>query len=829
MVREKTAWEKVPAWAQHTICLAFLLVVAFGFFSSTMFGGYSLAGSDTVQWRGTAQAMIQYEESTGGTDALWAPYVYGGMPGYLIHYGAKVPGIDTVLQSIRKAGLWPVAHFFVLLCGMYFLTSFLTRMKLAGVLAAVAYGLTTYIPLILITGHNTKFIALCFAPWMLFVFALTLYRPDDSSWMRNLLLGLLFAIVAAINLRAAHIQVTYYLVFVAALWWLAEGVMAARTGKIKRFGLSTGILAIGVVLALAMVAQPYLAQWEYKAFTIRAAGEGGGLPWENAMMWSQGFKEMLTLIVANAFGGGGQTYWGAKPFTAGPHYLGAVIVTLSVFGVFGVARRTTTGLGIAAILMTLFALGSNFSVLNRPMFDYFPLFSSFRVPETWLIAVAFVLAVLAGYGAYYLVRREATPEAEKRKTTFAHTGFGVALVVLAILYVGSGAFLSFEKSGEEQQIRQLAAQEMNVAPNDPAVIAAADGYLVEVQRERKDMMRSDALRSLLFLALAGLLVVLHRRKKIPAWTVVAGLILLVTFDLWSVGSRYFNEESPALSRSSDIASAITEYDFDRFIQNEVEMAGGPGHFRTLPLALNAMNDGRSPYFYESTGGYHAAKLALYQDYIDQLLTHDPTSLNQNALDLMSTRFVISQTSLPGLEPVYQSQETGLLVLENPNVLPRAFLVDSLEVVSGEDEMIARLRDTSRVLRETALVDELPEGYTPTTSDSLSTKTVDLNRFTPREIVWEVETDQDRFMVISEVYYPAGWHATIDDEPMEIHRVNHFLRGIMIPAGRHHVSMLFDPQSHTTGLRISLFASILVYLGAIALGGLMWYRKGRPKE
>ncbi|MDX1440379.1 MAG: YfhO family protein, partial [Rubricoccaceae bacterium] len=241
-----------------------------------------------------------------------------------------------------------------------------------------------------------------------------------------------------------------------------------------------------------------------------------------------------------------------------------------------------------------------------------------------------------------------------------------------------------------------------------------------------------------------------------------------------------------------------------------------------------MNDGRAPFFYESVGGYHAAKLAVYQDYIDEILFAEGAELNPNALDLMGTRFIVAQGLVPGFEPVYQSQETGLLVLENDDFLPRAYFVDSLEVVEGREDMFARIRDTSLVLRETALVGALPEGYEPAPRDTNSVVTVELERFTPREIVWDVETEQDRLLVASEVYYPAGWEAYIDDRRVEIIRVNHLLRGVMIPAGRHNVSMSFEPQSHRTGLRISWIASLLVYAGTVFLGGLLWFQKGHKQ-
>jgi hypothetical protein len=827
VLRAPSAWEKLPAWAHHVICLTFLVGVAFAFWAPTL-GGRTLVGGDTVQWRGTAEAMLQYEASSG-VDALWAPNVFGGMPGYLIYYPLKVPGLDAIPNALRHAGLWPVGHFLVFLLGTYLLVFFLTRSKMAGTLAAVAYGLTTYLPLILTAGHNSKFIALAYAPWLLFAFAAVLYRPDESGWVRNLFLAGLFAMAAAVNLRAGHVQVTYYVAFAAGVWWLAEGIAAVRLGRWKPFAVSTAVLALGAVLALAMCAQPYLAQWEYKAFTIRGAGEGGGLGWEYAMGWSQGLGELLTLVLADAFGGA-TAYWGPKPFTAGPHYVGPLVLLLALFGVFGVARRATTGLGAAALLMTLFALGEHFPLVNRPMFELFPLFSAFRVPETWLAAVALVLAVLAGYGAYWIQRREVTPEAEARKTRRLYVGFGVALAVVALLWAAGPSLLPFTRSGEAQQVEAAIAEQAGVGVGDPRVQAAATQYLRDLRAERVGMFRGDAGRALLLLALAGALVVLYRRDTIRQWVAVWGLILFVTVDLWTVDRRYFNVESPALRARSDVAAAIPEYAYDRFIQNKVEIAGGPGHFRVLPLAASPTSDARSSYFYESLAGYHGAKLALYQDYLDRLLFTEDGGVSDNALDLLSARYVVASGTLPGLAPVFRDEDTGMLVLENPDHLPRAFFADSVAVIAEEDSMLARLRAPGADLRRTAyLYEPPPEGYAPAPVDSASTAAVTLDRYTPREIVWTVETDRPRLLVATEVYYPAGWRATIDGVEAPILRVDHLLRGVMVPAGEHIVAMRFDPETHRQGIVVSWIAMLLVYLGVVGLGGLLWYRRGHPKH
>ena len=66
-------------------------------------------------------------------------------------------------------------------------------------------------------------------------------------------------------------------------------------------------------------------------------------------------------------------------------------------------------------------------------------------------------------------------------------------------------------------------------------------------------------------------------------------------------------------------------------------------------------------------------------------------------------------------------------------------------------------------------------------------------------------------MFSEVYFPWGWKAEIDGEKAEIARVNYILRAVNVPAGKHTVTMTFDPESlHVTGT-IATIAVIIIYL------------------
>jgi hypothetical protein len=855
-LNKNTWWRHSSGLTQHLVCLALLLVVSVAFFAPLHFSGGQLIGEDTVNWRATNNAPIEYRHETG-REPLWNTNAFGGMPSYLGSYKSPVPQIDD-LPNLLRGFLWPTSHFIFLLFGTYGLVFFLTRNKGAGLLAAVGYGLTTYLPIILTAGHNTKFIALAFAPWMAWAFAWTLRRP-------RLLSGLAFAVALAANLRAGHIQITYYLTFLLGLWWLVEAAGAVRhwqgsqegeRQRLKSFGKATGWLALGSVLGLMMVAQPYLVQAEYKKYSIRgdATSEGGsdGLESDYAMRWSQGAGELITLAVANAYGGSSRPvetesgtrisrYWGPKPFTEGPHYVGGIVLFLALLAVWKERRRNVVkAFGLGALLMTLFALGRHFALLNDLMLAYFPLFDAFRAPETWMSMVAFALAVLAGLGADYAYRRGTNQTKARRRSRAVYVSAGAVAALVALLYVGRGTFFDFEKEGRRQKVRQQVRrqvqtqvnQQPGLSMNSPRVQRAVEQnverYMEPRISAREDAFAGDALRTLLFLALALGALWLYRRGTLPRWGVAAALTLLVAFDLGGVGRRYIN--SDAVTDAPDAEAQIQRYGADEFIRKKRRAAGGKGRFRVADfVGGNPMNQARTSYFHESIGGYHGAKLQRYQDFIDHVFrSPQDGSVNENALDLMSARYVIAPRRLPGTQVVYQGEgRRAPSVLKNPDALPRAFFVGETEVMESAEATWERLRSSSFNARRTALLSKPIEGFQVTPLDSASTTSVQLQEYGPRKIIWQVQTDAPRLFVASETYYPAGWNAYLDGELVEIRRADYLLRAVPVPAGKHRLVMRFEPARHHAGLWISSVSTALVYgLALVLVGRAAWHRRER---
>ena len=814
------AWDRIMPGYRHGIVLGLLLVIAIWFMSPVLFSDGVLIGGDIFQWKAMAQSIVG-EGAETGSKPLWATNPFGGMPGYMISYDMVVPQIDLIGKWLRLL-IWPLSHLLLLFAGAYGFVFHLTRERLAAAISAVGFGLSTYLPILLVAGHNSKYVTLAYLPWLLWAFVYALRTP-------GLLGSLLFAAALAVNLRAGHVQITYYGVFVMAAFWITDGVAALRTGGVRPFAITTAKLAAGGILAVLMVAQPYMAQAGYKAFTIRGATAGsteGGMGWEYAMAWSQGIGELLTLFIADAFGGTGATYWGPKTFTGGPHYVGSIVLLLAAIAIWVSRSRTVVALGAVALLMTLFSLGENAAWLNRLMYDHFPLFDAFRVPETWLSVVALVLAALAGLGAVEAVRDEAPVRAGRDR---AVTTISIAAVAIALVFVFMGdSLLDFSKPGEADTLAsQVAQQRPDLDVRDPQVQQFITQEISRRQAERVDVYARDARRTLLFTVAAALLLLLVRRRKVPGWVAQAGLVVLVAADLGGVSHRYLSADRLVPASVAD--RPIERHAFDDWILERRAEAGGVGSFRVLSLEGDPTVTARPAFWYETVSGYHGAKLRVFQDYLDALLfDRNQGYLSANALRMANVRYVVAGFPMPGMEPVFQDETREMTVYEVPDALPRAWFVDAVEVVETPAEQWARLSDAGFDPSRVAVVSTGAASLTPAPRDSTSTLSVRSTSYASDRFAFDVETDRERLLVVSEVYYPAGWKARLDGADIAIERVNYLFRGVVVPAGSHRVEFTFEPDSHRIGVAVAGVSTGIVY-GLIAwLLVAAWLKRRRAQ-
>ncbi len=799
---------------QHWIALSILFLLPLILYSAIFFGGHQFLGNDVLQYRAGAESVIQHMEANDGEHPNWASNMFSGMPSYVLHNPSSPPNIDSFFKWIG-GDTHPLPFFWILLSGAYFFFVIQGVRPFSAALGSILIGFTTYLPIIIEAGHYGKFMSFSFIPWMFAGY----YMVSRSS--RKLAAFFIFALAMTLQLRANHPQITYYFLYLLGFWWIYDSWLAYKKEDVRNWLERTGIAFGAGVLAIICSIDIYWRLYEYSQYSMRGgsslgSSQSGGLSLDYAFSWSQGVGELLTLIIPGIYGGSsGEAYWGPKSFTSGPHYLGAIAFVLALIGLIHYRKKIKyVFFGVGALTL-LFSLGNNFLLLNEFAFNYIPLFDKFRVPETWLIATVFCYSVLAVYGIEALLD---LAQEKKESLKKLYLPLGIALALGLLFSLGSNSLLSFDKPGEMDQYSQQVAQQNNVSPDDPQVRQQIENFLsTRVKPERREMANSDSIRYLVIVLLIGVLIWMLVRKKISKGYFLIGLLLLTAYDMLSVGNRYVNEDqmvSERLQAEQLIRQQQTEV--DRFIMQNIKSEEGYP-YRVYPQADNAFNNAIPSYFYPTIGGYTGAKLGHYQDLIDYLLMDGNKGFNDPILDMLNVKYITLQQSLTisGYTEV-ESQE-GKRVYRNDDVLPKAFFVDSVITVSSPQQAAERMQPQSNFNPAATAIVENNDAITATPD---TTAQVSITTYNSKTIELETSSSENGFLVLSEIYYPVGWEATIDGEKTEIYKTNFVLRGFQVPAGEHTIRMTFEPASSLWGKRIAWAGHIILWIaGGITLIGV----------
>ena len=794
-------WESLSPAKQHIFALAFLFILPLFLFHASIIGGQQYMGHDVLQWRAGAESLIQHQQEYDET-AHWAANMFSGMPATTISHPPQISNLDnTILRALQF--IYPAAEMWILLTGTYLMFILMGFRSIPAAFGAIVIGFTTYIPIIIGAGHNAKFLAYIYIPWLYAGYFLI-----TRSKHNRLLVFFIFALALTLHLRAYHPQVTYFFLFPLGTLFIYDLVKAIRSGDSKSFIIHSGWLVGAAAIAVLITIQLYWSTFEYSSFSMRGGSELAGtegLSREYAFAWSQGWGELLTLLIPGAYGGS-EYYWGPKVFTSGPHYFGAVAFLFFVIGVLKSNHKLKwvfLGPGIATLL---FSLGEHFGALNNLMFDYFPLFDKFRVPEMWLMITLFCFTVTAVMGFEWVADQIRSGNKSSWKVpVYISAGFALFAIIIGL------QMLSFEKPGERQRLAQQVASQNQVAPNDPAVSQTVSRIIqTQLIPERESIATADTMRfALLFFIGAGILWGMGIRK-IPLSVGGIALCMILAYDLISVDSRYLSDRSlvdQQLTRE-DVLNR-QERPIDQFIrEHNASEEGWP--YRTLPFLDNAFNNATPSYFYPSAGGYSGAKLGYYQDLIDEAIFSGSSGLNNGVLSMLNIKYVthMQPIRLPGLEVVYQ-EETGY-VLENQNVLPKAFFVDSVDVLQDQPGVLRRISNDFNPSEVAFTAHELT---LPVIRDTAATALV--TQYNANRLSVEISREEPGFLVLGEIWYPPGWIATLNGEEIEVIRTNYVLRGFEIPAGEHTLVMTLEPVWYNAGNYLALIGTIVLFGSGIA--------------
>ncbi|UOQ75725.1 YfhO family protein [Hymenobacter sp. 5516J-16] len=842
-----------PLWRRvlpHLLAVLFFLVLAAVYFSPILFEGKTLAQHDIVQFNGGAHEAAQYREQTG-QEALWTNSMFSGMPTYLI--STRFPGdLSVYLHKLFTLGLPAVVAnlFLALVCG-YALCIALGLSPLVSVVGAVALGFTSYNLIILAAGHNTKSLALAYAPLVLAGLLVAFRR---NKWLGTAL----FALGLAMNVRSNHLQITYYLLLLVLVFGVVELVFASREKRLPDFFTRTALLAVAALLAVGVSFGRLYTTLEYSKYSIRGKSElktaaptapgqaatpaddseGSGLGKEYAFSYSYGIGETATLLIPNFYGGASQmklsensetgkalaaagvppvqltdylaqmpTYWGDQPITSGPVYVGAVVFFLFVLGLMVADRRTRIWLLAGTLLSVLLAWGKNFETFNYLMFDFFPGYNKFRAVSMALTIAQLTMPLLAVLALARVLRGRTTAAAPVAAAPVAASPHP-SLAALA----GKPADDADTAALKKQVLRALAitvglcalAFLVGLVSDFAAPIDAQlqqQGFPLDALRaDRASLLRTDVFRSLFFVAAAAGVLWFFLQRKLSAGLAATLVGVLTLIDLWGVDKRYLNDGN---FQQETIAEQFVPTPADQQILQDKDP-----NYRVLNVQ-NPFNEAQTSYFHKSIGGYHGAKLRRYQDLIERQISQN----NTQVLNMLNTRYVI----VPGQQG--QPQQ----VQRNPGALGNAWFVSQVQKVQNPDQEISAL--TSLNAATTAVVDasKFPQVKTsyPTAGASIG-----LTKYSPNELTYRSNAPAEGLAVFSEIYYQDGWNAYIDSKLVPHLRANYVLRALPVPAGSHTIEFKFEPTEYAIGNTVSMISSVLLI--AALLGALFYALKRRPE-
>ena len=812
MIKHLPFKKTIPYLAAVILFLVLALV-----YSSPVLEGKLLRQNDVTQFEGMSKELSDFHEKTGEY-SQWTGSMFSGMPSYQISSGATGHKTRLVHHYIlgNKWLTYPAGVIFLYCLGFFVLLLVLRVNPWLSIAGAIAFAFSSYFFVILEAGHVTKSFAIAYAPFVM-AGILLLYQ---KKYLWGTVLITLFM---ALELGNNHPQITYYMGLCMLVFGIFEFISAILKKTWKPFLISTGYLVLALGISFGAAANLLLPTYEYTEDTIRGKSEltsnqeirTSGLDLDYATQWSYGKAETFTLLIPDFMGGanartpgsnsnvydaciqnnvsrqqatnianGLPMYWGTQPFTSGPVYVGAIVCFLFVLGLFIVKGKYKWWLLTATILSIFLAWGKNFMPFTEFFMHYIPGYNKFRA-VSMILVIAELTMPLLGFLALKNIW-DGTVEKVKIlngvKWSLIITG---GLCLIFILF--KGVFFNFSAASDAQY-------------------GLPEWLIGALEDDRAAMMTKDALRSLVFIALAATAIFLYLKKKMNKTYLAAALIVLILADMWTIDKRYVNDSNFVPQKSLKKPFELTQAD-KQILEDK------DPNFRVFNQTVSPFNDATTSYNHKSIGGYHGAKLRRYQDIID----HHLSKGNMNVYNMLNTKYFISR-----------SQDETPIAQRNPNALGNAWFVDEYLMVENADQEIAALDSINPAT--TAVIDQRfdkqLEGFV---FQKDSAAQIVFEEYKPNYLRYATDVNMPQMAVFSEVYYEKGWNAYIDGNLSPHFRANYILRGMVVPEGEHIIEFKFEPKTFRMGENMSFAFSMLVFAIIAAAIGYEIFRRMRVKK
>lgn len=856
----------------YLAALAIFIILTLVYASPALDGKVINAG-DTKSWEGMYQEGKEYVDS--GHHSWWTGSMFSGMPNYQIGGGQyPAPAVDVNFRNMAQ--LWfPATLAFIL---AYFLGYFILLRSFKinewlSIVGAIAIAMSSYFFLIIPAGHNTKAMALGFLPVIIGGFHLIFQKK--YGW------GIILTMVYSSFALMLHPQMTYYIFMIIGLLAIAELYIHIREKRWKDLGIGVAAFALAFGIGFGVQSTGYMVNKEYAKETMRgghseiakeedAVNKTSGLSLEYMTDYSYGIGETSTLLIPGSRGYASYydvgtnskvydalvkeyglqkrdaanvckitpTYWGGDEGTSGPVYVGAIVCFLFVLGLLIVKGPYKWALLVATIFSILLSWGSNFMWLTELFAKYFPMYTKFRAVESILVVAEITIPLLGFLALKEVMDQKAADTYDKKKmlrNIYIAAGVTAGLCLVAIF---ASFFINYDRGEIDAAIfERLKQNHLHFVDEE---------YYAAVFAERAAIYRASAFRSLLFVLLGAASVWLYASEKLKFGYFVAILGVLILVDMWAIDRKFFNDDNFVNAKQDK--EYFAEQPWEKEILDQ-EGENGTHNFPTnksyrifnLTNPQGAFNDSRTSYRFKSIGGYHAAKLRRYQDLIDAHISSTKEDIKEDILMRKSILTMDGQkyflplsdtTDYPVLNMLnmkYAVVDNGQpIVVANPNAFGNAWFVDSVKLANNPNEESDALGKIN--LRNTLVTDvqfkDFVKDFQPGHD---STAQIKLTKYAPDYVEYDYRAAKDGTVVFSEIYYPYGWKAYIDDKPADHFRANYTLRAMNVPAGQHHIRFEFRPDTVEKWGKVSVACKYLIYLTILGIAGFGIFRMVRRRK
>lgn len=805
----------------------------------------SISAHDYQQGVSNASELVKYHQETGQY-AKWSTNMFSGMPTYQVWFSFNN------LSSWISDALYNLTNPYVFIGLLISMSSVLLFYiigvhPMIAVIGGFALMFSNFTIVSLMAGHNNKVMVMSLVP-MTLAGIWALYEQEKY------LLGLfVIAISMALQVRLNHVQITYFMMFLVGFWSLVHAVKTVQQKDFKHLILSVIVMISGIGLGALNNSTQLMTTLEYSKETQRGgpspvevaknpetATHQDGVGYEYATSWSYGIAESFTLLIPN-FSGGPEmttrgkidennqiaqallsqglsvsnaiqvaqslpTYWGNQPFVAGTTYMGAVLIFLMVLGFFFIQGYKRWWLVASFVVSLMVAWGDNLSVFYKLLFNYLPYFNKFRTPSMIFYLATIVAAISAALFLHRIVQDSQNREVLWDK--FLKVGGGFVGLMLLMTLLGPFLF-SFTSEVSDAGLR---TQLLQMTGENQSMMEAIYSGLIQ---ERKSMMRSDAIRSTIFILLAFGLIAAYLKRKLNAELMLGGIALVMLIDLVGVDLRYVNHDSFQDNISAGIEGPRATA-ADKEILKDQDLS-----YRVLDLTVSSFSEAKPSFYHKNIGGYHSVKLKRYQDLISYQINENLQKLqegqlaNAHVLNMLNARYLITSPEQNG-------------VYKNQYAYGNAWLVEEVKVLDDAVKVFDNLmeEDLSRValLEQPSVSSETKQTY-----QIAEDAQIELVEMENDKMKYDFNSSTEAYVVFSEIYYNSGkgWSAYIDGEKVEHDQVNYVLRGLHVPAGKHEIVFEFDSPTVRKTSKIDFATSILIIF--LGIGAIVYPIVQRRKE